>query len=202
MAQKKPNKLDRRTRYTRQVIKDAFLELTRDHPYDKINVAMVCRQAEIARATFYLHYENLDEVLDQVLDDALIFSEQGRGTVIDMTDVLRKDGAESGGLSEAVLPACQRIADSDKYHALFMDPTVSHHILYRIADHEREKVIPELMARSGLAEDEAEMLFKFILHGSFAVNRSLGWNKDARWYRYQKILADFIGAGVEKTKKS
>lgn len=199
MTQAKQNKLDRRTRYTRQVIKDAFLELTRVHPYDKISVAMVCRQAEIARATFYLHYENLDEVLDQVLDDALLFSEQGRGTVIDMTDVLRKDGDQNGGLSEAVLPACQRIADSDKYHALFMDPTVSHHIIYRIAAHEKDKVIPELMARSGLAEDEAEMLFRFILHGSFTVNRSLDWTKDARWHRYQKILADFISAGIGGT---
>ena len=49
------------------VIKDALLELNKETAYDKINVTMVCRQAEIARATFYLHFDSLDEVLDSVI---------------------------------------------------------------------------------------------------------------------------------------
>ena len=59
-----PRKTDRRTLYTRQVVKDALLELLEKNPYDKINVTLLCRQAEITRATFYLHYADLNEVLD------------------------------------------------------------------------------------------------------------------------------------------
>jgi hypothetical protein len=54
------------------------------------------------------------------------------------------------------------------------------------------------MAHTGLATDEAEMLFKFILNGSFAVSRSLSWEKNERWYRYQQILGRFINAGIER----
>ena len=197
---KSPNqkKTDRRTLYTQMVIKDALLELNKETAYDKINVTMVCRQAEIARATFYLHFDNLDEVLDSVIDDALLFSESGSGTVVDVLDIIRSGRSDVLRENETVLPACQRIADSDKYHHLFMDVSVSDHIIQRIASHEHDIVVPDLMAQTGLATDEAEMLFKFILNGSFAVNRSLSWEKNERWYRYQNILGRFINAGIER----
>lgn len=189
-------KTDRRTLYTINVIKEAFLELTRKTSYDKINVSMLCRQAEISRATFYLHYDSLDDVLDSVLDDALLFSEQtGDGTITDVLNII-KTGQSHMLRNEAILPACQRIADSDKYHALFMDPSVSDHIIQRIAAHEKDRVVPDLMKQSNLSEDEAYMVFRFILNGSFAVNRSLGWQKNERWYRYQRILNKIINDGV------
>lgn len=197
---KSPNqkKTDRRTLYTQMVIKDALLELNKETAYDKINVTMVCRQAEIARSTFYLHFDSLDEVLDSVIDDALLFSESGSGTVVDVLDIIRSGRSDVLSKNETVLPACQRIADSDKYHHLFMDVSVSDHIIQRIVAHEHDKVVPDLMAHTGLATDEAEMLFKFILNGSFAVNRSLSWEKNERWYRYQQILGRFINAGIER----
>ena len=71
-----PRKTDRRTLYTRQVVKDALLELLEKNPYDKINVTLLCRQAEITRATFYLHYADLNEVLDEVIAEALDLAEQ------------------------------------------------------------------------------------------------------------------------------
>lgn len=185
-------KTDRRTLYTRQVIKDAFLELISKTTYEKINVTMLCRQADIARATFYLHYDSLDEVLDSVLDDALSFSETSSGNLVDVLDMIHSGNPLSQQGNVPVLPACQRIADSDKYHHLFMDASVSEHIINRIAAHERNSVVPGLMKHFSVSEDEAEMLFRFILHGSFAVNRSLGWEKNERWYRYQRILNHFI----------
>lgn len=196
MATAKTRKTDRRTLYTRSVIKDAFLELTAQMPYEKINITKLCKQADIARATFYLHFENLDEVLDSVLDDALLFSEGSQATMVDALDAAREGGAQGRAQADSVLPACQRIADSQRYHSLFMDPAVSDHIIRRIAVHERDKVVPQIMARTGVAEDEAEMLFRFLLHGTFAVNTSLGWKKDERWYRYQNILGRFIGAAM------
>lgn len=192
-------KTDRRTLYTKGVIKDAFLELTATTTYDKINVTALCKQAEIARATFYLHYDSLDDVLDEVIDDALLFSEQSKGNVVDVLDVIRNGNPEELRENESILPACQRIADSDKYHHLFMDASVSDHIIQRLANHEKGHVIPDLMKRSGLSEDEAEMVFRFILNGTFAVNRSLGWEKNERWYRYQQILNRLINDGLDKS---
>ena len=55
-------KTDRRTILTKTVIKDSLLELLAYSVYEKITVTAVCREAGITRATFYLHYQNLDEV--------------------------------------------------------------------------------------------------------------------------------------------
>ena len=64
-------KTDRRTIMTKGMIKDALLELLQNTPYEKITVTALCKQSEITRATFYLHYNNIDNVLDELLDDAL-----------------------------------------------------------------------------------------------------------------------------------
>ncbi len=196
MSENKQRKTDRRTIYTQQVIKDATLELLAEMPFEKITVAALCRQAEIARATFYIHFDSLDCVLDSIIDDALLFSENSSENMVDMLNTIQSGNTSTIRENESILPACQRIADSEKYHNLFMDTTISDHIIQRIAAHEKEKVVPELMKHHHVKEDEAEMLFRFILNGTFAVNRSLGWEKNEKWYKYQQILGDFINGGL------
>ena len=71
MAKEKNRKTDRRTLYTRMVIKDALLSLLADKEYADVTIADLCREAEINRGTFYLHYSNLHEVLEELFDDAL-----------------------------------------------------------------------------------------------------------------------------------
>ena len=71
MAEKKTRKTDRRTLYTRMVIKDALLNLLAEKEYADVTIADLCREAEINRGTFYLHYSNLHEVLEELFDDAL-----------------------------------------------------------------------------------------------------------------------------------
>lgn len=45
-------KEDRRTRYTKNIIKDTLLELMHQKSFDKITVTELCRKAEINRGTF------------------------------------------------------------------------------------------------------------------------------------------------------
>ncbi|KIR01861.1 Transcriptional regulator, TetR family [Lachnospiraceae bacterium TWA4] len=192
-----PNrKTDRRTLYTLAAIKDTFLELEKEFSFEKISVKKLCEKAEISRTTFYLHYDSIDDVLDAVIDDALLFSEKASGTAIDLIDVIQSGRIHEISENEAVLPACQRIADSDKYHDLFMDSSLSEYIIMRISNHEKDRIVPELMTRTGLDEEYAEMIFKFMLHGSFYVNKSLKWEKTEKWYNFQKTLSAFLDAGM------
>lgn len=189
-------KKDRRTLYTISVIKEAFLELEKETAFDHISVKAVCEKADISRATFYLHFDNLNDVLDQVIDDALLFSTKGRGNAIDLIDLIKSGHLEELRENETILPACQRIADSERYHQLFMDPVLSEYIIGRILRHEKGAVVPSIMDKTGLDEEGAEMLFRFMLHGSFYVNKSLGWQKTDKWYRFQEALCCFLDAGM------
>ena len=74
---------DRRTVYTKNVIKDAMLGLLEDQPFEKITVAALCRQAEIVRTTFYLHYDGLTDVLKELADDAILAASQGTSHDLD-----------------------------------------------------------------------------------------------------------------------
>ena len=65
---------DRRSEYTCAVIKESFLSLLKEKSYDKISISEICKNAEVTRATFYLHYSNLDELFLEVLDEALEIS--------------------------------------------------------------------------------------------------------------------------------
>ena len=65
----KTRKQDRRTRYTRQVIKDTFLELLKQKSFTKITVTEICKDAEINRGTFYLHYYDTHDVLSDIFND-------------------------------------------------------------------------------------------------------------------------------------
>ncbi|MFR7619463.1 MAG: TetR/AcrR family transcriptional regulator [Blautia sp.] len=65
----KTRKQDRRTRYTRQTIKDTFLELLNQKSFTKITVTEICKNAEINRGTFYLHYYDIHDVLSDIFND-------------------------------------------------------------------------------------------------------------------------------------
>ena len=65
----KTRKQDRRTRYTRQTIKETFLELLKQKNFTKITVTEICKISEINRGTFYLHYYDIHDVLADILND-------------------------------------------------------------------------------------------------------------------------------------
>ncbi len=201
MTEKK-RKTDRRTLYTIGTVKDAFLLLMREMPYEKISVKAICEKAEISRATFYIHFGSVNEVLDAVLDDALLFSEEAAGNAVDLIDIVRSGRAGLMLENEAVLPACQRIADSERYRSLFMDASLGDYIIGRLFRHEKDRVVPELMKKTGLPQEYAEMLFRFMLHGSFHVNKSLGWQKNGTWFRFQHLLSVFLDGGMKEIGKS
>ncbi|WP_295730556.1 TetR/AcrR family transcriptional regulator [uncultured Limosilactobacillus sp.] len=190
-------KIDRRTKYTINVIKESFMELINEHPYSQITVAQVCRQAEITRSTFYLHFNNLTDVLNVVIDDALMISNDSTGTFPNISklsiDYLKQN--------ESLLPTCQRIASETKYRALLMDPDLSEYIIGRIVIHERDKMIPLIQHRTSLDQHDAETLFLYILHGSFAINKRHHFVKDDEWYHEVELLNRFINAGYQSFKK-
>ena len=62
-------KTDNRTRYTRKVICDCFLELLNDEPIQKITVKAICDKADINRSTFYRYYKDAYDLMDQIVEE-------------------------------------------------------------------------------------------------------------------------------------
>lgn len=70
---------NRRTLYTKKVIKESIIELLQEKEIHQITVTDICNRADINRGTFYTHYKDAydllqsmeDELFDQILKYAL-----------------------------------------------------------------------------------------------------------------------------------
>lgn len=202
MIGKKERKTDRRTIYTKMVIKDSLLELMQSRKFEKISVTALCAQAEITRATFYLHYYDLWEVINEILAEALRTAEDMSDPREDarqaLSYIVRHDGApEKLQEYDSLLPVCQRVAALPKYKVLFLDDSLSSYIVEWLFQTEQETMVPWLMEYCHISHEEADMLFRFTMYGAFEVNKALGWTKDKKWYHVQSTLLRFILSGAD-----
>jgi AcrR family transcriptional regulator len=62
-------KVDRRIARTKQLLRDALMDLIVERGYDGITVQDITDHANVARTTFYLHYKDKDELLFEGMRD-------------------------------------------------------------------------------------------------------------------------------------
>jgi AcrR family transcriptional regulator len=63
--------MDRRISKTKKVIKDCFIQLIREKGFEKITVKDLTEKANINRGTFYLHYKDKYDLLEQGQNEIL-----------------------------------------------------------------------------------------------------------------------------------
>lgn len=83
MDNKKPH-TDPRILRTRQLLRDAFIDLLEEMDIEKISVNRLAERATINRVTFYLHYKDIPDMLEKMADEM----------VGDISMVLNKTSAE------------------------------------------------------------------------------------------------------------
>jgi len=181
-------KIDRRTIYTKNTIKDALLVALDSKPFEKIGVTDICRISEINRGTFYLHYGNLVDVLNEVLDDAIY----GSRSVFKHLSVHCQECANPDENS-----LCRAVQRSGKYWPVFHDNSVAELILKRIAEQYKDEFVDELLAHSPLSRRQAEALYHFQINGCLAASRCMGGDTENDWRELQKALDCFIKGGLK-----
>ncbi len=64
-------KIDPRVKRTRRLLSDALVSLILEKAYEQITIKDITDRAEVAYITFFRHYDNIDELLMQVLGDGM-----------------------------------------------------------------------------------------------------------------------------------
>lgn len=59
-------KTDKRKRHTRHLIIKAFMELINKYSLSKVTVKEICQKADINRTTFYKHFLDIYDLMDQI----------------------------------------------------------------------------------------------------------------------------------------
>ena len=88
------NSFDARVRYTRMIIEKCFLELLQEKPAAKITVSELCTKAQINRATFYKHYQDIPQLLEKLEEDLFnqirdMFKDQAENMESMLLDMMR-----------------------------------------------------------------------------------------------------------------
>ena len=65
------NKNDQRTKLTKMLIRKAFTSLLKQKPIQNISIKELCAEAGINRGTFYLHYADIYDLLEQMEADMM-----------------------------------------------------------------------------------------------------------------------------------
>lgn len=60
---------DRRIRKTQTAITRATVDLLRTTPINKLSIKEICAKADVSRSTFYLHYYDASDVIEQLYGD-------------------------------------------------------------------------------------------------------------------------------------
>src|SRR4030095_3160969 len=66
-----PRKVDPRVRRTHRMLRDALVSLILEKDFASISIRDVTERAEVAYITFFRHFESLDQLLMEVLEEGL-----------------------------------------------------------------------------------------------------------------------------------
>lgn len=154
-------KSDRRTRYTKQVIKQSLLDMLRELPVEQITVKALCEKAEINRATFYNHYETLTILLEEIEYESYK----------DFADLLNNALYDDEHLAETISTVLQFLKENHNMREIFLSKAAAGRGLTRLLEEFHEKGIETIIELSGMSRQQAQWTLTFISSGTREVLR-------------------------------
>ncbi|MGU3469700.1 TetR/AcrR family transcriptional regulator [Paenibacillus sp. D51F] len=107
-------RVDPRVLRTRQLLKDALIDLLQEMDLEKISVNRIAERATINRVTFYLHYRDIPDMLEKMADDM----------VDDIQRVLNQSAVNDRSPEEAeslkLVNLLQHIAEHAKFYKIVL----------------------------------------------------------------------------------
>lgn len=184
---KNKKKLDRRTKYTRNIIKESLLKLVKKKSFEKITVTEVCKICEINRGTFYIHYCDLYDVLDDLLDEML----HETSSIFSHLNLIDDEKTK-----QCTYPLCKMIQENPKYSDLIFNDSLSSYIIDKIISLQKDEFISNIISLYNLTYSQAEAILIFQMNGCFAINKYMNKN-NKEWCEIQRTIDKFIKCGLE-----
>lgn len=157
----KGNKMDRRVKYTRMVLKESFIDLLEKKDVSRITVKEICENADINRATFYAHYSDQYDLLRKIEDE---FVENIRAYLGELNQ--KNDQVNSVLLAEKIF---EYIKENAKLCKLLLSERGGLSFQKRVMMLVYDKIINELTYNSKITKEEAEYVYLFTITGCVGV---------------------------------
>lgn len=152
---------DRRVEKTLALIEQTFLLLTEEKDVPQITVKEICERANINRCTFYAHYLDINDLMSKleqkVVDEYLAVMGQ------------YKYDTDGAGI---IIQFLLFVYENPKLFKLFFNessPGAGWQAIYTTIE---KKTIPMWLQESTVSEDQAEMIFRYMMNGTYAILES------------------------------
>ena len=110
---------DRRIRKTQHALREAFVALVLERGYDAVTVEDIADRADVARATFYKHFADKEELLTTLFEELTGELVEGMPTTV-RTNLVRDLYAHAEQYRDLYL-VCLRGAGNGRARAAFLD---------------------------------------------------------------------------------
>ena len=172
-------------------IKDSLLKLLAKKEYTEITVTDICRESGVSRGTFYSHYKNIQEIIDELFDDALYHV----GNVplkINHPEICKdKDG----------IALCGFLRKNKKYQPLFFDDALYSQAVRCTVDALTEDFLTKMRLFSKMRDKELKDLLYYQISGCMALCRLHIKRSDGEWKEIQDCIDCFLLKGFRNIDK-
>lgn len=152
-------KTDRRVIYTKMVLKESLFGLIREKPVGRISVKEICEKADINRATFYSHFNDVYDMLSKIENE--------------LYETIRSSldkGWRSSSIAELLTGICTDIKQNGAVFQALLSENGDKDFLNRVLYVAQDKCVSDWKALAPKTDlRELEKIYSFFSHGSAAV---------------------------------
>lgn len=181
-------KKDLRSIYTEKIIKETILEMLQTKPINKITVSSVCKVAEINRGTFYLHYRDCLDVLEQL-------QEEFCNKVIKFLE----ENKNSNHL-DIILNLHQINESNTDDYLIFMRTDLPMRSFKKLTDYGKSLIVDEICSKSSLSREEADWIAHYMLSASIGMTQKFPFDSDNMLQR-ETLIQQFVEGGLAAIAK-
>lgn len=152
-------KNNQRTRLSKMLFKNALMDLLKERgSVEKISVRELCGRAELNRSTFYAHYSEPKDVLNEIESELLEATEEH----------LEQIGRENDiGAHEYILSFLRFIKENDKQFRTLLIDSADPEFRSKFMQHSIVQFITNLQI--DLPQELEQYIFSYILNGSTGI---------------------------------
>lgn len=158
---------DHRTRLTKTMITEAMTSLLKEKPIQEITVKELCERADINRGTFYLHYHDIYDLLEQIENNILLYLEKlfQENAVVDYE-------TEKTGQNSFISSLFVFFEKNRQLCSILLGEYGDSNFVSKVIEIGREKSVREyLELYPSATEEQANIFFVFIANGFLGLLR-------------------------------
>lgn len=182
--------MDRRTKYTKSVIKETFIDLLSEKDISKVTVSEICNIADINRATFYRYYLDVFDLLDKI-EEEFVEEVKNAYTVGD---------SDNQPLTHYVLALLNICYENQKMVKILFTSTGKPYFLNSILEEAYDKCKRRWTKENpSISEDDIEYATVYIFNGTLGiVNYWIKCDFDKPTYEVADIINNLASYGIKR----